>query len=88
MKRILITIVLYLTTLLAFASPAHSEGEFQSTPGDGSSNALQDQINDQNISPNQANSDINDGDFDSSDGGLYCPNNNCEADPSDVANGF
>jgi hypothetical protein len=87
MSRTFVACILYAGTLLAVANPL-SAGEFEVTHGDAYSNALQDQIDDEDISQGQAAKEIEKGDFDSSEGGLYCPNNNCEDDPSDAANGF
>lgn len=63
-----------------------NEGTYSS--GDSTSNALQEQVDKGSLSPSQAQKAIDNDNFDAADGGLYCPDNQCESDPDDAANGF
>ncbi|RUR05886.1 hypothetical protein [Legionella sp. km772] len=58
------------------------------TKGDSSSNSLQQEIDAGDISQSKASTEIQDENFDKSEGGLYCPDNECDNDPDDASNGF
>ncbi len=58
------------------------------TKGDQSSDELQQEINQGELSPAQAAEDIGDGKYDEADGGLYCPQGNCSSDPESIDQGF
>lgn len=85
MNRYIASLIFLLFTTF---SPVIMANEGTYSSGDGSSNALQEQVEKGNVSPGQAQKAIDNDNFDAANGGLYCPNNQCESDPDDVANGF
>ena len=87
MSRIIPVCIVYLGALMTCASPLYADEPLE-TQGDASSNVFQQDVDENDNSPNNTLNTIQDENFDSSDGGLYCPNNECDKDPSDAANGF
>jgi hypothetical protein len=88
MNRLMITLMFIFFSFTTMANRLPSSEEFETTPGDASSDAFQQQIDNGDISPGTAHEIIDNGDFDSEDGGLYCPEGDCQADPEDISNGF
>ena len=56
--------------------------------GDASSDSYQRALDEEDIARDRNSQVIENDNFDLSDGGLYCPDNDCDDDPSDAANGF
>ena len=87
MSRIIFTCIFFIGLSMAYAKVPLIQEE-PTTKGDSSSNTLQTEVDDGSETTGQAEQNIDNDNFDSSDGGLYCPNNQCEDDPNDAANGF
>lgn len=87
MSRVIALVIFSIATLVSSINPLFADEPLESY-GDTSSDNFEQAVDKDDISNNKSSEIIADDNFDKSDGGLYCPNNECNDNPSDVANGF